>query len=303
MNDQARKEREEYLLTLKEGFHQDIPFSDYLWLPYPSSSALKVGDEVSIMHMRETILGRIASKDSEAKRFGRAVHTYIFEPDRFEEEYLIPSQCSAKKKDGEQCSNEGTRIKDGAWVCGVHGRGLEDAPNIISKTSADHIEGISDRLNTSSVQALLRHGTPELTALARIDEIMVKTRFDWLVLGTDVPVIVDLKKITAGRGSETYLQKSIREYGYDRQAALYTDVYRKITSMQARFLWLFVEDGPPYSIIPRYASPSMIELGRIKYRKTLEEWSYCVVNDMYPGYGDEMEDLEPEAWEAKRYAL
>ncbi len=291
------------LLDLKEGFHQDISFEDYLWLPYPSASALKIGAEVSFMHMAETINGNLSSPDTKAKNFGRAVHTYIFERERFEEEYLIPDQCSATKKDGEQCKNEGTRIKDGEWVCGVHGRGLEEASNIISQTSAQHIAGIQEKLETSKIQALLKHGSPELTALAMIDEVMVKARFDWLVLGASIPTIVDLKKITAGRGGEEFLLKSIRDYGYDRQAALYTDVYKQVTSMQCRFLWLFVEDAPPYSIIPRYASNTMIQLGRIKYRHTLDEWLYCVNNDRFPGYGEDPEDLDPEAWETKRYAL
>ena len=289
----------------KPGFYRGISSEDYHGrLHLASNSTLKIGREASMSHMKAAVEGKLEGKDTQARRFGRAVHCWLFERQKFDLDYTIPGQCTGTKKDGTACANGAKRRSAaGAWLCGVHGKGLKDEQNIISDADAVNIAEIGSRLDRSEMAAFLKKGWPELTAVAEVENTLVKVRFDWVVQGTATPVIIDLKKITVLKGSESNLLRSIRDYGYDCQAALYSLVYEILTGTKPRFLWLFVEDAPPYSLIPKFAPAQMIGVGLAKVLPPLRQWKECCDWKIWPSYGEEPVDIFPEKWEAERYSV
>jgi exodeoxyribonuclease VIII len=290
-------------MEYKPGVYRNMPSDEYFRIPYMSASLLKIGQSVSMRHMREYQRGNWEYKDTASKRFGRAFHCWLLEPAKFSEAYAIASQCTARKQDGSTCSNGGTKLKDGKWDCGVHGKGLPDAANMISDHDLFEIEGAGKSLREKEIANVLRQpGSAELTVIAEIEGMMCKGRFDYYALTTP-PTIVDIKKITVGRGSEKDLQKSIREYLYDLQAALYLHLHYAVFGTKAQFLWMFVEQSKPHEVIPRFASRDMVSVGWAKASRTIHHWKECVERNEWPGYVTEPCEIDPEAWETKRYGL
>lgn len=290
------------------GVYLDVPFADYLRIPYPSSSTLKIGRNVSMLHMRRAIDGKLEDKDSRARRFGRAFHCWLLEPDRFREDYTIQKHCMAEltsgPNKGRQCTNWGTRRNgDGSWRCGSHGKGFPEIENMITGSEKRDVQGAAHNLESKPIFNTIRSlGFAEYTVIAEVNGVLVKCRYDYYAFLPDGQrVIVDVKKISVMRGSEGQLRKSIREYGYDLQAALYRAAHRAHFGVDAAFLWLFIEDSEPYEVIPKYLSPAMEIVGQSKAMPTLDLWRQCVEWDRYPGYGDEPEPIDPEGWEADRY--
>lgn len=68
---------------------------------------------------------------------------------------------------------------------------------------------------------------------------------------------------------EMHFEKSMIDYGYDRQAAFYLDGYRTLTGRPAQFAFAAVESEAPFGVRAAPVSPSVIASGRAKYRRAL----------------------------------
>ena len=108
-------------------------------------------------------------------------------------------------------------------------------------------------------------------------------------------MIVDLKKT---QSVETYsFQRSVREYGYDVQAAFYWDGYRAVYGIEPRgFAWMAYEIEPPFPRRFFVAHPDWIAKGREKYRTALRTYSDCVASGQWPDYPETPETLDALPW-------
>src|SRR5688572_27676231 len=91
------------------GIHYDLSFADYARIPALNSSVLKWGHPPSgsMLHLKAAIDGEIETEDSRDRKFGRALHVRLLEPDRYRSEILIAGECGAIKKSGQRCTNTG----------------------------------------------------------------------------------------------------------------------------------------------------------------------------------------------------
>lgn len=297
-------------MDIKPGIYPNMGFGEYLSLPIPSASTIKVGHNVSMRHMKTAVDGKLKNTDTKDRRFGRALHCWLFERERFSRDYAIQKHCmevlGSGKRKGQPCTNWGTkRDANGRWLCGTHGKGLPDVENTITAADLTEIEGVGKSLQGRPVANILRQvGKPELTVIADVDGVLVKIRMDWYALSQPTPTIVDLKKITAGNGSEVQLKKAIRDYGYDVQASLYKRVHQRAFGKDCEFLWLFAEDSEPYQIIPRFLSRNGELLGQRKFEPVLTRWSECVAGTTeWTGYPDTPMSIEPDDWEKRLYGV
>lgn len=295
------------------GVYRNLSFGEYLSLAIPSSSALKVGHNVSMRHMKDAIEGNLKDKDSKDRKFGRALHAYVLEPERFKTDYVIQKHCMGQtkpKKKGDpvkDCTNWATRKNHdtGKWYCGVHGKGLEECENMVTGSSLADIEGAGKAIeNHELIQQVRAVGFPEYTLITEVEGVLVKVRYDFFSANIGGRrTIVDLKKISEMSGSEEKLQRTIEDYDYDLQAALYVEAHRAHFGAACDFLWVFVEGWPPYSVIPRYLSDAYHSIGWAKARSTLDRWKECVEWERFPGYDDEPQEILPPDWLAKRYGV
>ncbi len=263
------------------GFHDGIPFSDYLqWPAINSTMVTKFRAAPTPMHFRHWMK---QPKDSKAMRIGRAVHASVFELDVFRDEYVL---CDLNRN-----SN--------AWKDFEK----EHTDRVIFKTSemAKVLE-MQDALRSHPrVKRILEQdGRPEVSGLWRDPEFDVerKIRLDWFVEGWDI--VVDLK--TARDASEYKFQKAIVDYGYDMKAAFYLDGLKALGHRCRSHVFIVIENEAPYAIaIYRLRDPD-VEIGRNKVRTAMQGMMWCIQNDDWPGYETAVQDIELPEFAARQAA-
>lgn len=291
------------------GFHRGVAFDDYRAWPAISQSVIKYG-QTSMLHMKAASEGRLTLKRTDAINFGAALHCWLFERTSFADQYPIATPCQATLKSGKNAGAKCGKVasyRDGAdWYCGTHARSYE-AQYVETRLSQDQlssIERIADTISTHEVVRLLASpGGSEVSVAACVDGVPAKGRFDRYIdaiEGKIPPTIIDVKKLPSGEGTRRSLQRRIRNYGYDLQAAWYTHMAHLITGETHRFVWLFVEDSEPFDIAVYEASQDMIDLGAQKWMQVLSQYQQCQKYDIWQGYTPFLEVIEPEDFEKKQ---
>lgn len=85
---------------------KQMPFSEYQAIPAINASALKGVGGVSPRHLHAYLQGKIKDEDTPDKRFGRAIHASILEPEQFDVMFPTAGTCGGVIKSG---ANEGQK--------------------------------------------------------------------------------------------------------------------------------------------------------------------------------------------------
>lgn len=108
---------------------------------------------------------------------------------------------------------------------------------------------------------------------------------------------IDLKSTRSAHPRK--IQRSIEDFGYETQCAAYTaGIGAVVPELLGRvdYLWAFCELEEPYICTVARPIEALKELGRIKWRQAIDIWADCMANDYWPGYVDEIVDIEPTPW-------
>jgi hypothetical protein len=146
------------------------------------------------------------------------------------------------------------------------------------------------------VRTFLARGVAEMSYFWTDPEtgIKLKIRPDWLVLDANgnILAIVDVK--TAREASISSFSKAIEAYGYDFQAAMYSDAISSLVGYNVPFFFAASEKDGPCAVACYKASDNMITVGRRKFRAALRMLSYCLENDTWPAYqgSGEIEEID-----------
>lgn len=134
----------------------------------------------------------------------------------------------------------------------------------------------------------LRTGEHELSTFFHFDGIACKARIDCLT----ETAIVDWK---SAADIEAFA-RSAAAYHYDLQAAWYSEAVRAVTGKALPFVFVMVEDAPPYAVKVFQAGETMLERGLHNMRRCVELFKQCKQANDWPGYPAEIETLELPAW-------
>jgi hypothetical protein len=136
------------------------------------------------------------------------------------------------------------------------------------------------------VRIFLARGVAEMSYFWTDPEtgINLKIRPDWLVLDSNgnILAIVDVK--SAREASMSLFSRAIEAYGYDFQAAMYSDAISSLVGYHVPFYFAASEKDGPCAVACYKASDNMITVGRRKFRAALKMLSYCLENDTWPAY-------------------
>ena len=299
----------------REGLYTDIPFEEYKRIVAINGSTLKWGEK-SAAHLKAAIDGHMSKGDTAATLFGRAWHARLLEPDVFRDEYNVAGTCGKPLKSGvnkgKPCGLEGKFFNpdanDGAgcWYCGKHvpmvkdvGPALDPVPNLLSVDVAARIERAAKNVEAHPVMRLIKQrGGFETTILFTIRDMGLescpldaKIRLDKLIVpverkGVEVwpTTIVDLKKVQVGEATDEAVAWSINKWKYDASAAFYVDGLKRATGKDARFVWIFVEDGYPYEINVIEADEETLQIGRMRYSDWLGKYAVGRLTGEWPGH-------------------
>ena len=268
-----------------------LPFEKYAALKAINSGTVGHGVK-SMLRMRAAVEGRLPNEDSIARRFGRGAHSAILTPNDFESDFVISKPCAAKLKSGprkDMACGAVTKCVDGDgnWYCGTHSGAAEQVEypaEFISPDELDRIKKIRESLHNHVVNETLRaDGWSEVSIVWRWNDLMLKGRIDRFSAG-DHPFILDMKTGQSGKLSEEECTKSILEYGWHRQAAMYCHGIKELTGAMPEFGWLFVEKTEPFDVNMIFASPDVIAIGWNEVTSILSAYQNCCKEQKWPGY-------------------
>jgi hypothetical protein len=154
----------------------------------------------------------------------------------------------------------------------------------LTAEDAEKVDAMAGELRKHALaMRLLREGEPEVSAYA-LDSatgVMRRGRFDWL----GANVLTDYKTAAsvdpadlAGRYG------SIKKWGYDAQAAWYTDLARDLGHPASAFAFIFQSKEPPYLVTVAYIRDDDLWEARQRNQRALELFRDCTATGQWPAY-------------------
>jgi hypothetical protein len=170
----------------------------------------------------------------------------------------------------------------------------------------DEAQAIADAvLRHPTAGGLLTEGDAEVSMFWRDDEfgINLRGRADYMTHFGGLPTIVDFK--TTKDASPEGFAKSAADFGYHRQDPHYREGWATLLGgdcdwQDIDFVFACAETEPPYLVATYRITPEHVELGREQNRIARERFRDCQKNDVWPGYSEEIEDLELPRYAVQR---
>jgi hypothetical protein len=212
-------------------------------------------------------------EETEAMKFGTAVHAYLLERPTFfsvyavEPEGLLHKGRNPWKKDWE-AFKEANKDKI-----------------ILDRADWEAIKGIQREIQRDELASkLFEICQYEVSCIGE----ELKGRFDMLC----DDYICDLK--TTENAEE--FESSIQKMGYYRQAAQYLDLAEASDGKRRQFLWIVAEKKKPNCCMVYHADDDMIERGQREYKAGIEIYRRCVANNYWPGYESRIRTASLKPW-------
>jgi exodeoxyribonuclease VIII len=219
-----------------------------------------------------------------AMEIGTALHCAVLEPERFATDYMLLKEVTDRRA---SAYKEACKV----W----------SAECVLTGAEADRVAGMQESAlsNQYLAQYLGAPGRCELSVYATDPEtgVLVKCRFDKL---TDSGFAVDLKKTQDLRD----FGKSVASYGYHMQAAFYSDVWEWATGERlAGFVFAAVEEQMPHASAPLTLDAEALDIGRMLYRKALNQYADCLNTDEWPGIAMPPAELQLPGWYINQFEI
>ena len=227
---------------------------------------------------------------TQALIFGQALHAALLTPEDYGRQFAVMPNADRRTKAGRE-----------AWeAAAAEAQGRTQ----IAFDWAEQIAGMVQAVRGNQMAERLLDG-PHETSYFWADTLTgeaCKCRTDAETDISDMHLIVDVK--TCQDASTDAFMRDALHYGYDVQAAMYTDGVRTVTDRDAMFVFIAIEKNPPYAVNILQADTLFMQHGQDRYRHLLGLYHECRQRNQWPGYtgfdGD-IASLGLPAWLAKDY--
>jgi hypothetical protein len=276
-------------MKLDRGIHENVPMERYLgdlcYGPSVSGSGLAKIDAQSPAHFFAGWYGNpnvAPGEQTAAMSFGTAFHAYVLEPATFAAEYAVkPEDMSFATKEGK------------AW------RAENATKKIITADEAAMINGMSKAMFAKpKTAALLKGARPEVTLIDQISGAWIKGRPD--AMNDRLRVAVNLKTCDSADPEDVRKAMDAYDGAYYLSAALTLDLLAALTGHEWQYVFVFVEKRAPYESRRVTLKPTVLEWGRMRYRRAVAKFAECVKTGVWPGYADETIEADLPVWAEKQ---
>ncbi len=271
--------------TPKVGLHKGVSRTVYgTWGTASNQSVVKVHRK-SAAHVFEEMQHPKASTPALVE--GDAIHACILEPSRWKAEYVAGLDRPRRSADDKQ-----------AWLEFEH---EHSGKIILTAKQYENVGRIAGAVweHPTARTILSGAGTNEIGLVWEDVDlgVLCKALVDRLTKHDGRVVAVDLK--SAQDASEDAWPRACVKYGYDVQAAFYIDGLHALSPAERGFLMLVIEKKPPYAIKVYEPFPSVLEVGRVKYKRWLAKHAECLKSGIWPGYAEGVTMFHLPEWAYK----
>jgi exodeoxyribonuclease VIII len=211
--------------------------------------------------------------DSPALLFGRAYHKLMLEPDEFEKEFIVSPKFDRRTKEGKTAYEEFLKNAEGKEV--------------IDEETYQKLLEMKDALYATPFVKYLIKGDHEKSFFWTDEKsgIFCKCRPDSFGMVKDNHICVDLKT-TSNAETSAFMRDSMK-FGYDIQAAHYTEGLKATYGCDFKFLFIAQEKTAPYLVNVLEADEYFMQNGRELRQMLLEKYKTALETDIWEGYIEE----------------
>ena len=220
--------------------------------------------------------------------FGRAVHKYVLEKDKFSDEFAIAPEINKRTKEGKA-----------QWLLF---QDQNEGKDIISLEDFEKIKAMRETLYQTPFVSQLLKGKKELSYFTEDDEtgLTIKCRPDCQTQIGDTHILIDYKSCADASGDK-FMRDAINLM-YDLQMAFYKDIMDKVTGHEHSVIFIAQEKTPPYCVNVLEANEYFLKSGRDMYRTYLNIYKECSESGNWYGYTNgEVNTLGLPNWLQKQY--
>lgn len=210
--------------------------------------------------------------------FGSAAHAAVLEPEIFERGFLRgPEDRRGKKWDEAQLIAAEQRME--------------------ALTAKDYDAALRIRDNAHAnelVRTVLAGAMIEKSGFAK-DKRGIYRRCKLDAYNPGMAMAVDLK--TAANASPPKFSKSVFDYGYHVQEAMYSQTWEEAGggSVEA-FLFIVFEKTHPYMVVPYELERGAYQEGFATYQLALDKYAACEKSGVWPGYPSDVTQIDIPGW-------
>ena len=214
---------------------------------------------------------------------GNATHTLFLEPHKFEAKYKVKPL---------EIDGQGPRTKHyKEWL-------FHQDPNInwLDQETFELVYGMADSalahpiLNDLGVERVV-----EGSLFFKHQGVECKARPDLVIMREDGDVdVIDLK--TTQDASPEGFAKVSWNLGYGVQEYVYRLALESVGLTVNRFIFLAVEQAPPYACAAHVLEPRWVDKSAIEVDAALRSYKFCVEKDSWPSFGEAIHTLRLPKW-------
>jgi hypothetical protein len=246
-----------------------LTFDEYRARPGLSISQLKIMQR-SPKHYRYALTH---PKDSEPFALGKAAHSAVLEPERFESEFVAWSR---RTSSGNMAPRNGKHWK--AFQAEASGR------TIITEEQYQFAVDIAQSIRSEpDAMKYLRTGAAEVSMFWQFMHHQCRGRVDWLHDSDEFGVVLVGLKTTQDCRHHQF-SKQAKRLGYDLQWAYYYDGWKSISGCAPdRVVEICVETKPPHAVGVYTVPDEVLQRGCEQYMELLDLLDECERSGMWPG--------------------
>lgn len=119
-------------------------------------------------------------------------------------------------------------------------------------------------------------------------DVLRRARFDWLPEADGTRLVIPDYKTADSADHQTWAKKAA-DYGYEMQAAWYTDAAIALElDPDPEFVFIVQEKVEPYLVSVIRLDADALQIGRYRNRQALEIYAECTATNHWPGYGSNL---------------
>jgi hypothetical protein len=265
---------------MREGFYKQLSMSEYLSAEGLSKSGLS-NLAISPAHYKARLLEPVTFKGAD---IGTAVHLLVLEPESAERKLFTPPG-DVLGKNGSKATNA---YKE--WAAAQDSDAI-----ILSRDDFEAAHYMRDAIIAHpAASELLSGGNPEVSMLwTDGNGIRRKCRPDYLNGN-----YIDIK--TARSAKPEVFGKQAYDLHYHWSAAWTIEIGWGLNAGIVKYYFVVVEKETPWAVSVFETPQNLIDLAREEIAPIYATYRACVEYDTWPGYGDDVQQLEFPRWVFKK---
>lgn len=261
------------------GLYPNVPAEIYHSWFAASHTLLTILRDKTPAHVREYLNN--PPQPTPAMVLGSAIHAAILQPDEFKRLYVRkPDNIDRRTKAGKEAWAEFKAAHAGA--------------TILEPDDYELCLRIRDVIHTHPKAKKLVTGMTEVSAVwMGWYGVKCKARFD--CLPDSLPTaFVDVKTVTDA--SPRAFSRAMHTHGWHLQATLYRIGAHELETGREHPILLAVEKDPPHAFAMYRVGQETLMAGEDELRRLLEIWATKIETGEWPGYPDEIQDIQLPGW-------